>query len=230
MNKPYYILAAYPTDSNRLKNIFESGDGSIMEMLRNPDQLRHAGWDLRTYDNPSIMKGEYLEVKSLDYKIIKLYEDGTLILRALADSSFLCWGVDDDKFEENPKLNPLPLIEVTYNFVDFYIKLIPKFKDVPSNIAFTIQFTDTFISSKSRLFLSNDFFETKYLAPDIIMEKKYEISVTSQLFSVGHITFSIISSIYTWFGVEINKIPYKEKDKDGNYFIDKERIIRLKPF
>lgn len=224
MEKPYYILAATPTEPNRIKKIFESGEDSIIEMLQNPDQIRPAGWDLRTYDNPRIIKGEYLEVKNLDRKILNLYEDGTLILRALADSSFLCWGIDD------AKLNPLSLIEVTYNFVDFYKKLIEHFKEIPKKIEITIEFKNTFVTENSKLYLYKDYFEQKKYAPAKDMQKKIEISLTDPFFKVGHITFSIISKIYNWFEIEDNQIPYKSKDEKNNFFIDKERIIKLKAF
>lgn len=230
MEKPYYILAVTPTESNRIKKIFESGEDSIIEMLRNPDQIRYAGWDIRTYDNPRIIKGEYLEVKNQN-KTINLYEDGTLILKALADPFFLCWGIDEDKFESNPKLNPLPLIEVTYNFVDFYIKLIPNFKETPKKIEFTIELKNTFITENSKLYLFKDFSEQKIFAPENHMQKKIEKHTTDQLFTVGHITFSIISKIYNWFGINDNEIPYKSNDdKNSCFIIDKKRIIDLKPF
>jgi hypothetical protein len=220
MEKPYYILAANPIEPNRIIKMFESGEGSIMGMLQNPDRIRDGGWDLRTYDTPRIVKGEYLEVKNQN-KTINLYEDGTLILRALADSSFLCWGIDD------AKLNPLPLIEVTFNFVDFYIKLLPNLKEIPKKIEFTIEFINTIIIENSKLYLYKDYFEQKKYAPEKHMQKKIEISPADPSFKVGHITFLITSQIYNWFCIENNEIPYKLQDEKNNYFIDKEKIIKL---
>lgn len=230
MEKPLYILAANPIESNRIKRIFESGENSIMEMLRNPGQIRPSGWDLQTYDTPRIIKGEYLEVKDWNYKTLQLYEDGTFIFKAIADQSFLCWGIDDNNFQNDPRLNPLPLIEVTYNFVVFYLNLIQYFEKIPRQIKFTIELKNTFITETSKLYFFKDYFERKILAPENHMHKEFEMSPGDQLFKVGHIAFSIISRIYNWFGISSDEIPYLSKDENGNSIVDKENIIKLKKF
>src|SRR5688572_31620822 len=52
--------------------------------------------------------------------IFQLYEDGTLLVRVAADSTFLGWGQDEKEFNTRPRLNPMALIELTTSFVHLY--------------------------------------------------------------------------------------------------------------
>lgn len=124
--KPLYILAAAPHEPSKLK-LFESGPGSISDLLLRESGIRYAGWDLSTGDKPKIIKGEHLETKIDEVKKINLYEDGRFVCWFAADPNFLAWPSKEEDFLKKPRLNPLAIIETTYNFVNFYKKLIPFF-------------------------------------------------------------------------------------------------------
>jgi hypothetical protein len=230
---PDYILGATPCEQTKLKNIFEAGKDSITELLKNPGYLREGGWDLRTNDTPEIVKGEFLEVGNKRYKLIRLYEDGTLILSAAAHNHFLCWGQSTEDFSKHPRLNPIPLIELTYNLVFFYGKLIPYFLKKPSKIRFQIELKNAFLE-KSKLHLTPshvgntpgwliiDFWKE---APDNEMKIKLDIPTNSLIESSPYVAYKLIEKLYLWFGFTPDKIPYTTKDDDGDKYIDTQKII-----
>jgi len=72
---------------------------------------------MSTGDQARTVKGEYLEIGYPDWKMIRVYQDGPVILRAAADHELLCWGREEPQFLERPRVNPVALVELTYSFV-----------------------------------------------------------------------------------------------------------------
>ena len=58
--QPVYVLAAAPHEKVRLRDLFRSGPGTVLELMQNPGYTRASGWDLRTLDDPRIVEGEFL--------------------------------------------------------------------------------------------------------------------------------------------------------------------------
>jgi hypothetical protein len=113
-SKPYYILSAQPSEASKIKDIFSSHNNNIVEMLRNPVGIRDRGWDLRTYDYPRIEQGEYWETSNVR-KLIRLFEDGSFILRVLANQDFLGWGKWENEFIKNPIIHIWMILKVIEN-------------------------------------------------------------------------------------------------------------------
>src|SRR5205085_1031727 len=142
MTYPSYIISARPSRPNRLEDLFAFGENSIASMLANPGSFRYAGWTLETLDQPRIVGGEYLEVMNGPRKVIRLYEDGTLLFKADAGPAFLGWGRDEDDYAKKPRLHSLAAIEVTTSFVHFYARLLPYFDQPVTDINFHLQIID----------------------------------------------------------------------------------------
>lgn len=235
MSEPFYVLAAAPCSPGKLKKFFESGPDSIMDLLQNPGQLRHAGWDLNTLDFPQIIKGEYLEVKS-GRKLIRLYEDGTMILRALADNNYLGWPRFEEQFKKSPRLNSIALIELTYNFIDFYRRLSGHFEINPEKIRIGCELRNVFLPGETILSLApgpvgtvgNEFDFFKKEAPGNNMEKQIDFELADIQNSPAYIVYELIEKLYLWFGHTTDKIPYTSENDQGKKFIDIKQITKEK--
>jgi len=233
MTTPFYILVATPIESSRLNKIFESGDDSIIDLLKNPGRLRRMGWDLETLNTPRIIEGEYLEVKNGDRKLINIYEDGTFILRVASDHTFLGWGRDETVFGEDSRLNPVALVELTYNFIDFYKKLIPHFTKRPVNIRFNVEFRNI---SKNFYLLPYGvgtyawtFADERYHAPgDEMTNKTLNVKTDDILIKSAYVAYDLVKMLYLWFGIGPEKIPYISEDKNKDKFVDTTKIKDLK--
>lgn len=228
--KPLYILAVVPHEHSKLK-LFESGPGSIAELLMTESGSRYAGWDLSTVDEPKIIKGEYLEAKIEGIKKINLYEDGKLVFWVTADPNFLAWPLKENEFNEKPRLNPMAIIEVTYNFVNFYKKLLPFFLETPQKFRFVIQLKDAFLNQNTKLYLIPGGLQSiewlinkaQYIAPENDMDKNEDIDVLDLKQDPGHVAYLLIKKLYLWFGIDMISIPYVSGEK-GKEIIDIEKI------
>lgn len=234
MSKPFYILAIATTISCKLKKIFESGTDSIMHLLQNPGKLRPSGWDLVTYDIPQIVKGEFLEVKNYK-KDIRVYEDGTVILKALADNNYLSWGQYEEDFKKFPRLNPIALIELTYNFIDFYKKLSRHFDSTPKKIKLRCELKNAFLKENAKLCLTPHKVGTlawisehfKAEAPEKDMIKEIEKELDDLLNYPAHVAYELIEKLYLWFGYTSDAIPYTDEDEHGKKFIDINQFKKM---
>lgn len=236
MTRPLYSLSAFPEQSSELKNIFSSDQGTVMKLLENPGTIRYAGWDLETLDTAKIVRGEYLQVKNGDRKLINMYKDGTVVLVALADNTFLAWGRAQEEFLAKPRLNQVALIEVTYNFVKFLSDLLPHFVQVPESEKLVVELKNTRIGNTNLylnagelhpVFSHADFESDRHPAPENNVRKEISASTNDIKSRPAHVAYKLIELVYTWFEIPTDKIPYVVKDELGTSSIDVERIKKL---
>jgi hypothetical protein len=127
---PRLYLAASPTTAASIPTIFRSGDARLL--IENPPFTRHNGFNLVTYEQGRIDKGEKLTVGG-DRKRLDLYPDGTFIAYATF-ADFLGWPRDEAQFAQRPKINSLALIEFTYDFVQAYERILGHVVPLPEQI------------------------------------------------------------------------------------------------
>lgn len=230
MEDPQYILAATPVDRVKFNHFFEAGENSIRSLLEKPGELRFAGWDLQTLDQARIVRGEALEVSNGERKVIRVYEDGTLILRAAINETFLAWGKSREQFLKLPRIHSMALIEITYNFVHFYNKLIPLFSQKPSKIRFIIELKNLFLNEKKvymtpdglRAFPKEMDRDAKEAQQENIRQET-TVDTTEVEGSVPHTAYKLVEPVYRWFGFYPEQIPFHNQDSKGR-FIEFDQI------
>lgn len=227
--KPTYIIAIAPKQISKLRNFFRSGPDSVIEIMNNPGYLRETGWNLPQRDEPRIMKGEYIEAGYPDWKLIKVFEDGTVILKVAVDDNLIYWG-----HNQSPRINSLALIELTYNFVDFYKKLITKFTEVTSDFTIRTELNNLFLTNDNPLYLLpgaiGDTYwlfnseHDRHRAPENKMQKELVVSGVDIKDKSCFVGYQIIEKIYAWFGLSSDDIPYVDKTSCTEPLIDIEQI------
>lgn len=230
MTNPSYVLLASPTEPNHLKNLFASGANTIASQLERPPVFRYAGWSLETLDQAHIVGGEFLEVKNGPRKTVRIYEDGTLLLRADAGPDFLGWGRDEVTFPESPRLHPLAAVEITTLFVHFYATLIPHFARPLSDIRFVVKLTDGKIGNRFMHIVPYPlntigwtFQEDKFSLRDETVEKEVVIAATEVEQDPNRAAYRLVERLFLFFGVPIDKIPYVV-ETEAVKRVDVERI------
>jgi hypothetical protein len=219
MGTPMYVLSAIPLATTRFPNFFESGPESMMACLERPGGFRRGGWDLGTGGQARIVGGEYLEVASGSEKVIHLYEDGTLLFRAEADS-FLAWPLDPDKFKQRPRLNTLGIIEVTAAFVHFYRRLLPRLERDPGRVRFRIEMVDASVEGKKLyvvpypvLSLGWQWDDEKYPIAEDHRRKDEEATTSEVQQDPDHVAYRLVERLFLFFGVPSDKIPYAKQEE-----------------
>jgi hypothetical protein len=230
---PIYVLGVLPDKSLNIKGFFEYGEGSFRWLLEHPTSLRNYGWDLETLDRSKIVEGIWIEVNNGERKKIQLTKDGFLIMAAYADDTFLGWGKDPDEFLQNPQINTLALIEVTFNFVEFYREFLSKLEDKPNSVKFSWDLKNLFLSSGSKCYLTPHEVNSPWYrsvddakkAPNAQKNWSYEhkIDAGGGIYDSELVAYKIIEEMFLWFGIHPEKIPYT-KVVDGTRLIDTGKI------
>lgn len=222
---PNFSLIVYPGEPAELKTIFLDTENSIKRKLENPPVLRYHGWDLETSDRAEIKEGKLIRVKIEGVKLIDLYEDGEMVFCVLANDDFLSWGRNTGTF----KFNILALIESISNFVIFYGEVLKDFRYAVENVYFCFAFNNLWIDQNKYFLVPYPVGSMGYRYGDDKKEAPQH-SVFSSLvltkinnFKAEVVTHELISKIFVWFGITLDKIPYT-KIENGVTVIDLETI------
>ena len=216
------ILSAYPDSPVNLETLFSSDSKSLKYNLENPPKIRERGFGLRTLDRARIIKGKFCRVTNRDRKVIDLYKDGALIAALKADEDFLCWAM------KGFIINPVALVESIYNFVQLYELVISDMDKKPNNIYFRTDSHNFHLDNEKNYLAPGGLNELGFIfaderrpAPDNSWNDMLEIKTED--FKVASIAYEIVETLYIYFGIELEEIPYT-KEKNGKKIIDIEKI------
>ncbi|HEY9405561.1 MAG TPA: ATP-binding protein [Pyrinomonadaceae bacterium] len=218
------VLTAYPSRPNEIEGIFTSSASKSRGYIENPPMLRRDGFNLRTHEAVRIIRGELIRARSGGYKIIDLYRDGTLIFAVEGGGNFLTWATPRGE----QRINPVTLVEIIYNFVNLYGLLLEDFREKPDRMFFRVDLRNLHSDGvKSYLppYAAGHWgYMEKNYAPDESVVRQVEVG--SHEFDVGRVSFQILRIIYSWFGLEEDKIPYL-KTEDEARAVDHEQVVKL---
>jgi hypothetical protein len=224
-----YCLAVFPLQHIEIPSLFEKRDSDIVKLIENPPELRYAGFDLST-DSPSkIINGELRRVVIKPYKLLEVWQDGTIIFVADGDEGYLCWG--DYSMKEFLRINTIALIESVYLFILFVKQIYEAANCSPQRI-------------EVRLELQNIPSEKKYGLPkympgsirwyanvDLVAATFGELVVNKELHwgktSAEALAYQIVADFYAKFGMEHEFIPYT-REESGAKVIDPEQIKAIR--
>ncbi|HLZ13129.1 MAG TPA: hypothetical protein VKP58_11130 [Candidatus Acidoferrum sp.] len=218
-----------PDEPTTYKDIFSAGP--IQELLERPGELRYAGWDLNTQAKARIIKGEYLELTSGFRKLLRLYEDGTFIVKISAGPDSLAWGQSDQDFETNPRLNPLALVEFTLNFTLLCSRLVHHLTRRHLSITFYLGLQNAVRPSDTRLYLCSGKLDrfgfssgVKRHAPENSFRLEFSASTADIELRPAEVAYRLLAKIYNWFGHINEGIPYVSEAANGARFVDELQI------
>ena len=203
--RKHFVLATYPSEPTELSSLFSFRHDSITHTLEHPPTIRDGAFAPTTRDTARIIDGEFKRVGG-GRKVVDLYPDGVLIFGCSADQSFLARGISD--FEEQPQLNTLALIEVTYHFCLLYAEVLHRLSPTPEEIDMRFQFGNMRPGDSNlavRLVPNVHDYDTAYEAPTNSTAK--EIRIPAADFDPAAVSYKILERIYRWFGIEGEHIP-----------------------
>lgn len=228
MKTPTYILALTPDQPNRVKRLFEFGEGMPNKVLEEPGAFRYAGWNMETRDQAHIVEGKCVELNNGDRKKLRLYEDGTFAVTGAIDSNFLAWG--DRTPEEAVRIHALAIIEFTTAFVYLYQRLMPYLENAPANLAFHVEITSGKVNNQYLRIVPYAINTYGFMFRDdagFLTEENPThtgiITANDVLTDPDRAAYEIVRRLFLFFSIAENKIPYTV-DKDGVRRIDVGKI------
>jgi hypothetical protein len=211
---------------NRIRKFHDSYSNEVAALLADPPRFRDYGFDLSTLDTPHLVHGDCLEVRNGDRKVIQLYQDGTFILKCAADATFLGWGVKDAQWPKNPRLNPVPVVEINASFVVAYAKLLAYLVQPPGFVLFRLELRNAIVNNE-RLYLTqhyaggiqNVFRPRRWEVQQENSEKRLTVSAHLVTDSPQRVAGQIVEAFAGFFDMVGDDIPFS-KMEDGFRVVD----------
>ncbi len=224
-NEPLFILGAAPTLRVEISDFF-SENNPYAKLLKDPPYLRYMGWNMLTLDHPKIIDGQAWEVRNGDRKTFRFYRDGSLVAVVYADNSFIGWGQSDEDFQNNPKLNPLAVIEYVYEFVELYRNMLNNLDGV-KEVRFDLSIRNSNVGGKNLYIVPrklDDPFPLVY-GTSGTLTKDFEAQVFTEFQvdnkdSSKYVAFKILEELFGRFGIPSDKIPYTNVDEVNRRYVD----------
>ena len=228
-DRPIFAYSMFPVGKSSFKDFYDGR--KLNELLENPGQFRPSGWDLVTHDRAKLVKGEYLQVKAGDRKLVRLYIDGTFLARVPGDEDFMSWGQNTDNFNKMPRLNSLALVEFTTNFILLSARIVQRLTPIPPEVMLQVELRNAMFGDRvlylPAFAVSSNAWRLggpAYKAPDHDMLVRHP-ELTEKLVSRPLVVaFEVIQKIYGWFGLPTNEIPYIS-EIEGVLSVDPNLIV-----
>jgi hypothetical protein len=151
---PVYVIAAIVPRGNRIREFNSTRPNAPRDLLRDAGELRDAGFDLGIGAAAEPGPDGSLQAVQGERKCLRLFRDGTLIFRALADDSFLGWARNAAAFQASPRLNPVPVAEVHASFASFYAEMLARVDPGPCEVMFKLVLRNHVLENGRRLYLT----------------------------------------------------------------------------
>jgi hypothetical protein len=214
-------IAASPIPPATLPNF---GTAESLELVRNTSELRSGGWNLRTFVQPQIVRGELIRGVDANYKSLEIHRNGTAVFVVVANGKYLAW---ERERENNHNINPIALIESVLNFANLITNLSSKISPTPEGYMVTVEFLnlhkdgiDTILKPYKVDYWAHGSELRK--APDDRVIKSFQVDASE----APRLAFEIIREIYFWFGHTEDAIPYTT-EHDGKRVLDTAQIVAL---
>jgi hypothetical protein len=227
--QPNFVLAAAPMSQSNLPQLFESHAAPVVRLLEHPPVLREEGFVIRVPKQSSIIKGDLRRCAIEGYKIIDLWNDGTLVAVGPGDYDFLCWARQPRENVGLPIRN-FVLAETTFNFVQLASEVFKQAEPPPTRLKFFLSLKNMTLNGMPCALSSerdNIRFpragETKTV-PDSTITSEFEVPFGEM--DVGHVVYELLARIYAFFGFNHNDMPYVNND-DPKRVTPKSMFISL---
>ena len=162
-------------------------------------------------------------------KFLRLYQDGTLLVRVAADQDFLGWGVNERDFLRFPRLNPVAVAELHVTFVLLYRELVLRLKQGPASISVKLLLTDA-VSNGWRLYMT-EYASIHNMDPYVLdqyplqqqpAEEELELPVEELVTTPTRAAYKVLKAFTSMFDLPDEKIPFSNANE-----VDIERIKSL---
>jgi hypothetical protein len=224
--KPAFVLTSVPERALNLRPLFEARDKPLVDLLEDPPQLRHSGFDLNAGSHSRIIEGRLRRAVLEGHELLEFHRDGVAIFIAPGDGDRLCWSRKERQLEAY-LINQMALVEMTYLFCLVAQHL---YEDhLQAGERFELQMQILRLNKGAQNFILEpgplEGFRTAQIQQAQTASRTFSTGVCYGLDLPKRAAVLLLSELYNWLGYEENQIPYTTLS-EGVRVIDPEQISR----
>lgn len=224
-----YLLYCRPKGRVVIRDFFNPY-GEVFALLTRPPETRDGSFGLRTAAMPQLNKATYWEMHGQELfsgrtRRLRIYVDGTVIFRASADDSFLCWPKD----ASDRLVNPVVVADSIVSFARFVRALLLLMSRQPDELELGVSIKNAALSEPPlKLYpglLRSDLQRFTMIGSDLrgVGEKSPERSVSvlsadmlksesgRPFDGADAAAFQLVTQFYDMFGFAEDAIPYVDR-------------------
>lgn len=232
MKQPMYAISSTVPAGNRVTHFHGHEEGSAAWILMKPPTFRYAGFDLSTSDVAREGPDGSLEIGGTR-KLLRLFQDGTLVARVPADAEFLGWGVEPGQFWQFPRLNPVAVTEVHASFAYLCSLVVKRLKNPPKMVRFKLRLINGVVSEQRLLLTKHVQLQNvdpwtldRYLLHSSPAEAEMDIDGSEVADNPQRVSFRLAELFVSFFDMPPQLIPFQKQGADGPEF-DPTQLQRI---
>jgi cellulose biosynthesis protein BcsQ len=228
-DQPSLVLAAVTQTPVDLIEMVESNESETVRLLRRPPNLRSSGFDLGRFDEMPLTGGGLVRRGKRAREFLELWRDGTLISAITGDKLF--WA-HEERGGGQMSIHPLALAETALIFCDLSSRIFKRAKPNPGHVLYFAELRRLHSGVIAATIEPREVGRFPVLRP--LDEARRIAPADGERFYISarlvddpaETAFRLLSEIYVWFGVEMDKIPYATRRNDAwQIDIDKIRSV-----
>jgi hypothetical protein len=226
-----YLLTCRPLTRAVIGDFFNPY-GDVFALLSRPPETREGSFGMRMAALPELHQAEYWEVDAREMltgrvRRLRVYVDGTILFRASADQSFLCWPEVRDVL----RVNPVVVADSALSFCAFVRAVVLLMSTRPEKLEIGVALPNVALSEPPiRMYAGNlrEGLSIHTIRSDQLRgvgesSPKREFTVdTKELLEgndnpfvvSGRVAYMIVRGVYDMFGFSESAIPYVEGEGD----------------
>ena len=152
---PHYVIGSAVDRGNRIARFHRDGGAdSIRNRLRNAGELGPFAYDIATDTPGEAGPGDSLETQT-DRKHLRVFNDGTILFRCVADDTFLGATRNAAAFQQSPRINPVVVVEMHASYVTFVTEMLGRLASPPLHVVFAFGLRNPTNLAGRRVFLTD---------------------------------------------------------------------------
>jgi Putative DNA-binding domain len=211
-----FILSGF-IGSKNVPVTFEHPEIIIESLTKLTEGLRKGGWMVIYSAEIEKKTLVLLRTKRMDVRQLELHADGSLILAS--DINYLCF-ISGEQMGSSPRIVPIALVEVVYQFVNYFFNYISLMKLEPEQVFLRFDLRNMHKDGvKTILPTGSAMLNTMYRDVEAL-ENDYSETIKVNLDNSNAVAVELLAKIYAAFGMTIGQVPFTTIDEAGGQTIE----------
>lgn len=224
--RPTYSLIALPGEAADVPDLFAGSRHPLVQLLQQPPELRHAGFDIRVGVEPRIVAGKLRRALNPGVALLELWRDGILIFVADA-RGLLTHGTGT--VADPLVLNVLALAETIYLFAGLAASVATHLAPPPETVQYVLGLQRMRLAGKTAVLVAGPRRHRPYAFPhEVHRAREDSVEIRTKAFPAATdpavVAYALRRDLYAWFELDEEDIPYA-KELQGQRATAPEQII-----
>ncbi|MEP7012316.1 MAG: hypothetical protein ABJC13_18490 [Acidobacteriota bacterium] len=224
-NKPVFAISAWPRRILDLGELFTSKESELVKLIEKPPEIRSSGFKILSGQGSRIVRGGIRRSVTAGFRLLELSRSGIMIYVSEGDQDGLCWSRNEKQADWN-LINQLALVESTYLFCLLFERVCQLCLQEGDEVVYDLRLLRMDRNGENCRLESGmlDRYGSGFVFKSPEGSGVFTISARSGIESAARVAFLLLASLYSWFGIEEERVPYSRETAEEGQTIAEETL------